>query len=171
MCAGQGRDLLETLVDHPRRGDVRARLVELDPHNTARASAAVREAGLDQVDVLTGDASCCAAYEGYLPADIALVCGVFGNVSNQDIEHTIKQLPRLCRSGATVIWTRHRKAPDVTPRIRNWFASNGYEELGFDTADGYLFSVGTNKLCAPALPYQRDLKLFEFIGDGTEAFL
>ena len=28
MCAGQGRDLLEVLADHPRRDDVRARLVE-----------------------------------------------------------------------------------------------------------------------------------------------
>ena len=30
MCAGQGRDLLGVLADHPRRADVRARLVELD---------------------------------------------------------------------------------------------------------------------------------------------
>jgi hypothetical protein len=30
LCAGQGRDLLGVLADHPRREDVRARLVELD---------------------------------------------------------------------------------------------------------------------------------------------
>ena len=29
ICAGQGRDLLEVLVDHPRRADVTAHLVEL----------------------------------------------------------------------------------------------------------------------------------------------
>lgn len=34
LCAGQGRDLLEVLADHPRRGDVGARLVELDERNT-----------------------------------------------------------------------------------------------------------------------------------------
>jgi hypothetical protein len=33
LCAGQGRDLLGVLADHPRRGDVTARLVELDPGN------------------------------------------------------------------------------------------------------------------------------------------
>ena len=31
LCAGQGRDVLDVLPDHPRRDDVRARLVELDP--------------------------------------------------------------------------------------------------------------------------------------------
>jgi hypothetical protein len=31
MCAGQGHDVLGALPDHPRRGDVTARLVELDP--------------------------------------------------------------------------------------------------------------------------------------------
>src|SRR5437867_2671389 len=37
LCAGQGRDLLGVLADHPRRDDVRARLVELDARNTALA--------------------------------------------------------------------------------------------------------------------------------------
>ncbi|MFZ1991477.1 MAG: SAM-dependent methyltransferase, partial [Alphaproteobacteria bacterium] len=37
LCAGQGRDLIEVLADHPRRTDVHARLVELDERNTAIA--------------------------------------------------------------------------------------------------------------------------------------
>jgi hypothetical protein len=46
MCAGQGRDLLGVLVEHPRRGDVRALLVELDPRNAAVAERTARaEAG------------------------------------------------------------------------------------------------------------------------------
>jgi hypothetical protein len=31
LCAGQGRDLIGVLAHHPRRHDVTARLVELDP--------------------------------------------------------------------------------------------------------------------------------------------
>jgi hypothetical protein len=31
MCAGDGRDLLGALADHPRRTDVTARLVEFEP--------------------------------------------------------------------------------------------------------------------------------------------
>lgn len=38
VCAGQGRDLVDVLADHPRRDDVAARLVELDPGNTAFAA-------------------------------------------------------------------------------------------------------------------------------------
>ena len=37
LCAGQGRDLLEVLADHPRRGDVQAVLVEMDDRNVAAA--------------------------------------------------------------------------------------------------------------------------------------
>ncbi|WP_345461208.1 class I SAM-dependent methyltransferase family protein [Actinoallomurus oryzae] len=82
LCAGQGRDLLEVLDGHPRRADVRARLVELDERNTALASAAVRAAGLDQVEVLTGDAALTDHYRGMVPADVVLVCGLFGNITD-----------------------------------------------------------------------------------------
>jgi hypothetical protein len=39
MCAGEGRDLLEVLADHPRSGDVGGRLVELNPELAGRAAA------------------------------------------------------------------------------------------------------------------------------------
>ena len=42
MCAGQGRDLLSVLAQHPRRADVTARLVELDAANVAVAREAAR---------------------------------------------------------------------------------------------------------------------------------
>ena len=41
--------------------------------------------GLDQIDVVLGDASTTSAYEGMAPADVVLVCGVFANVSDDDI--------------------------------------------------------------------------------------
>jgi hypothetical protein len=37
LCAGQGRDVIGVLAGHPRRDDVRARLVELDERNVAVA--------------------------------------------------------------------------------------------------------------------------------------
>ena len=58
---GQGRDLLGVLADHPRRDDVRARLVELDVRNTALAEERSRAARLTHVDVVTADASLTAA--------------------------------------------------------------------------------------------------------------
>jgi hypothetical protein len=168
MCAGQGRDLLGVLPGHPRRDDVSALLVELDPRNVefARGSAG----GL-RVEVVEGDASVCAAYQGFVPADLVLVCGVFGNISDADIRYTVANLARLCRTGSTVIWTRHREPPDATPVIREWFAEHGFRDVGFDSEDGFRYGVGTQQLTGPPLPYRPDLRLFDFVGDGSEAHL
>ena len=96
MCAGQGRDLLGVLADHPRRADVHARLVELDPRNAELAGRAASAAGLDRVEVVVGDATVTTAYDGAVPADLVLVCGVFGHASDDDIHRIIDHLPSLC---------------------------------------------------------------------------
>jgi hypothetical protein len=159
MCAGQGLDLLGVLEDHPRTPDVRAILVELDPTNAAKA----RDSAPPEVEVKIGDAARSGAYAAVVPVHLALVCGVFGNISDADIHTTITELPRFCAPGATVIWTRHREAPDLTPTIRNWFAGNGFTEVAFDFEDGYHYGVGTHRLIGEPLPYRDDLHLFRFI--------
>jgi predicted RNA methylase len=164
MCAGQGRDLLGVLPDHPRRPDVTARLVELDPRNVALARQAVRAAGLDGVEVVQGDAALCSSYAGAVPADIVLACGVFGNITDEDLQFTVANLPSFCRTGSTVIWTRNVGRHDITPTIREWFADNGFSEVGFDVEDGYPFSVGAHRLTGPALPFAPEIRLFQFIG-------
>jgi hypothetical protein len=110
-------------------------LVESDPHNAALARHGAAEAGLSQVEVRAADASRVASYAGALPADVLLLCGIFGNVSEDDIRRTAQAAPALCAAGATVIWTRHRRAPDLTPRTREWFRAGGFEEVAFDTPD------------------------------------
>jgi len=166
-CAGQGRDLFGALADHPRAGDVAARLVEADPVNVEIARAAAEEAGLPGVEVVEGDASRARAYAGAVPADLVLWCGVFGNVSEPDMRWSIQHLPELCAPGATVIWTRHRRPPDLTPRIRAWFADAGFEEVGFEAPDGYVFGVGVHRLVGPARPLAAGLSFFTFTGDGA----
>ena len=116
MCAGEGRDLLGVLADHPRASDVTGRLVELDPELAARAAARAPVG----IEVVCGDASTSDVYTGAVPADLVLVCGVFGNISDADVEHTVRTLASLCAPGATAIWTRHRREPDLTvsvPRV------------------------------------------------------
>lgn len=169
ICAGQGRDLVGALRDHARRGDVEARLVELDEGNVGYARESAQSAGLGGVEVVVGDASITTAYEGRVPADLLLVCGVFGNVTDADIRHTIEKLPSLCRSRATVIWTRHREPPDMTPTIRGWFEGAEFEEVGFDSEEGFLFGIGTHRFLGTAQPFERDVRLFDFIGDGAQA--
>jgi hypothetical protein len=163
MCAGEGRDLLGVLVDHPRRDDVRARLVELDEGNASIAQASVEQADLDGVEVVVGDAAATDAYVGAVPAELVLACGVFGNVVDDDIRRTIEVLPQLCAAGATVVWTRHRKEPDVTPKVRAWFVESGFAELSFDAPDDFLFSVGVNRLTVGPEPLRPGVQMFEFV--------
>jgi hypothetical protein len=162
VCAGQGHDLIGVLAEHPRRLDVSARLVELDAHNVELAQAAAVAAGLDAVEVLAGDASLTDAYVGAVPADVVLLCGVFGNISEPDIVNTIEQLGQLCAPNATVIWTRHRRSPDLVPAIRETFERCGFEELAFGEAPP--FGVGVNRLLVAPQPLQPGARLFDFIG-------
>jgi hypothetical protein len=101
------------------------------------------------------------------PVDLLLVCGVFGNISDDDIRATISELPTLLAERAAVLWTRHRFAPDLTPAIRGWFGGAGFEEIGFDTEDGYLFGVGTMRFTAAPRELGQDRRLFAFVGDGN----
>ena len=82
LCAGQGRDVIPVVAAHPRRADVQARLVELDPRNASLAASAAREAGLDAVEVVAGDAALTGAFAGAVPAGVVLACGIFGNVES-----------------------------------------------------------------------------------------
>ncbi|HEY7484583.1 MAG TPA: class I SAM-dependent methyltransferase family protein [Streptosporangiaceae bacterium] len=165
MCAGQGRDLLPVLAVHPRRDDTTARLVELDGRNARVAADMAREAGLDGVEVVVGDASATDVYAGAVPAEIVMVCGVFGNITDDDIERTISFLPQLCAGGATVIWTRHREEPDVTPSICRWFAEYGFEQLAIVPPPGPAdFGLGTHRYLGTAEPLRRGEQLFDFVG-------
>jgi hypothetical protein len=127
--------VIETLPDHPRRDDVSAVLVEADAANVAWARDAASAARLIQVEVRQADASRVASFADALPADVLLLCGIFGNVSMADIERTATAAPALCAPGATVIWTRHRREPDLTPQIRAWFTAAGFEEVAFGSPE------------------------------------
>jgi hypothetical protein len=162
VCAGQGHDAIGVLAEHPRRGDVSARLVELDEQNVLLAHGAASAAGLDAVEVIAADASVADAYVGAVPADVVLVCGVFGNLATADIADTIERLVQLCAPHATVIWTRHRRPPDLVPHIRESFERAGFQEIAF--GDASPFGVGSNRLRVTPSPLQPGVKLFEFIG-------
>jgi predicted RNA methylase len=163
LCAGQGRDVIGVLPGHPRRDDVHGILVEADPHNAEAARRAAAQAGLGRVEVREADAAVVAGFADALPADVLLLCGIFGNVSHEDIRFTAEAAAAMCRPGGTVIWTRHRRAPDLTPQIRAWFAASGFDELAFDVLDtDRLMSVGANRLRRPGTAGLPDRPLFTF---------
>jgi hypothetical protein len=160
LCAGQGRDVIGVLAGHPRRDDVRARLVELDERNVAVARQA---AGLDGVEVLQADAGITDACVGAVPAQIVVACGIFGNISDSDIQATVAALPSLCAPGALVLWTRHRSPPDLTPAIRSWFGEAGFREEAFGTSPDGFMSVGAQRLAGEPAALALGQRLFTFV--------
>lgn len=171
LCAGQGRDLIGALSRHPRRDDVSARLVELDPRNAAVARAAAEAAGLSQVEVVTGDAALTDHYAGMVPAYLVLVCGVFGNMTDDDVRRTIGYCTQLCAHGGTVVWTRGRWEPDLVPEICDWFAAHDFELVWVsDPEQGWPetgWGAGAHRFTAtPHVPLERGARMFTFTGHG-----
>ncbi len=165
ICAGQGHDLIGVLEGHPRRNDVDALLVELDEGNVASARASAAGAGLSSVQVLEADAARSDSYADAVPAGLVLACGVFGNISIEDVHRTIAALPSLCSAGATVLWTRHRNPPDLVPEVLASFERAGFENVALREAPH--LAVGASVLRRPPDPFRAGITMFEFIGQGA----
>ena len=115
-CAGQGLDVIGSLTGHARADDVRALLVEMDGHNVEVARERAAAAGLSAVEVVQGDASVTSVYRDAVPANVLLLCGIFGNIPHDDVRTTVAAASSLCAPGAVVVWTRHRRPPIGPPR-------------------------------------------------------
>lgn len=163
VCAGQGHDLLGVLSNRSDADRVGATLLECDERNVAAAQDKVSASGLSKVTVAHTDAGDLAAYVGAVPADLVLMAGVFGNISDADVARTIAALPQLCNPGATVIWTRHRREPDLTPRIRRWLTDANLVERAFHAPEDVLFSVGVHRYVGNAHPLTSRGQLFQFL--------
>ena len=164
MCAGEGRDVVGVLAAHRRRDEIDALLIELNPRIAETARAAAAAAGLTHVRVAVADASSTDSYAGAVPADIVLACGVFGNMSDGDIRHTVSRLPELCAPGATVIWTRGRSpAHDLVPTIQAWFSEAGFNQVRADVPAGETFSVVSHRLVARPRRLESGVRLFRFV--------
>jgi hypothetical protein len=162
LCSGDARDIVGAVTAAGRRIDVRGRLVELDPVLSAAARERIDAAGLPGLEVAQADAGTAASFDGAVPADLVLLCGIFGNVTDADIRRTIEAMPTVCAPGAMVIWTRHRRDPDVTPSIRTWFEQAGFRHEAFDSISASSGSVGVERFEGQPRPYDPELRLFTF---------
>ena len=166
-CSGDGRDLLEVLAEEPDAERFGVRLLELDEQLAARAEDLARRSGLAGVDVVRADAGRTESYAGAVPADLLMLCGVFGNLRDADVQWTIETARHLCAPGAQVVWTRGRFADrdgvEPTDRLRAWFAEAGFEEVSLDAPADTGYRVGVHRLVAPAEPLVLGRQLFTFV--------
>lgn len=168
LCAGQARDVIGVLPGHHRQADVTALLVEFDANLADQARIRAAAADLAGLQVRQADAGLVASYADALPADVLLLCGIFGNISDDDIRRTIRAAAIMCRPGGTVIWTRHRRDPDLTPQLREWFTEAGFDEIAFESPPtATRTGVGVSRLRnAPAVPAHGDAAIAPS-ADGT----
>ncbi len=134
LCAGDGRDLLGALAERPDAGRVRAVLVEVHPAIAERAREAARDVAAE-VDVRQADAGDTAAYADAVPADLVLLVGIMGNITDEDLARTIAAAPALCAPGATLVWTRGRWNGDRNDVVRGRLAAAGFTEIAYDVLD------------------------------------
>lgn len=161
-CAGDGRDLLGVLAGRTDAHRVSAVLVEQEPTLVARARELARTSAAS-VDVRQADAALSVVYEDAVPADLVLLCGIFGNIGDADVRATVHAAPQLCAPGAELVWTRHRSGYDLTPTVRRWFAEAGFDEVAFIAPDDAEWSVGVHRWAGDPVPLERGRTWFTFL--------
>jgi hypothetical protein len=144
LCAGDGRDIIPALARRRPEQRPTVTLVEIDPVLAAAATERAAAAGVD-VTVLVADAGSRSTWEHVLPVDLLTLCGIFGNVSDDDIRTCIDAALSMLTPNGTVVWTRGSSNDvDLRPVVRQWFRDAGFDEIGFDGgAAGY--GVGANR--------------------------
>jgi hypothetical protein len=161
LCAGDGRDVATAARGHARAPDLTGCLVELDAGLAEQAMANLAPLGTT-LEVRAGDAGDPTVWADVLPVDLLLLCGIFGNVPDADIERTAATTAAICAPGATVLWTRHRRPPDLTPQIQEWFEAAGCTTLGFWSGGPGGFGVGEARFDGAGRSLERSRPLFAF---------
>ena len=161
LCAGDGRDLLGVLAERPDAARVQAVLVEVHPAIAERARRAA--AGMAaSVEVRCADAGDTTAYADAVPAELVLLVGIMGNITDADLARTIAAAPALCAPGATLVWTRGRSGGDRNGAVRARLAAAGFAELAYDVLDeDTLPAVGAARYDGPPAPLPAG-RLFTF---------
>jgi hypothetical protein len=163
-CSGDGRDILGVLSDRDDAERMSVTLIEIHPEIAGQARDTARAVGLAGIDIRIADAGHSDAYVDAVPADVVLLVGVFGNISDADLERTIGAAGQLCGPGATLLWTRSRAEMDRNDVVRSWFARAGFTELGYETReDAGRPSVGVMRYDGPVTELVPGRRLFTFV--------
>jgi hypothetical protein len=170
VCAGDGRDILGVLAEREDAARVAVTLVEVLPELVERARSAAAGVAAE-VEVLAADAGRSGTYVGLatVPADVVLLVGVLGNISEADVAATVAAMPGLCASGATLVWSRGRSldgADDFVTPVRKASSAAGFTEMSirtFDVEDDRT-ALGVVRFNGPPVPLGPQELWFTFVG-------
>lgn len=163
LCAGDGRDVLDVVgrrAAHPEPSIV---LVEQDCRLAAAAAERANAHRLSQVVVVQGDAGLASTWSEHVPVDLLLLCGIFGNISSDDVRRTIDSIPALVRHGGHIVWTRGSDpGPDLRNQLRAWCSATGLIEVAYD-GPPEAFGVALNVRPPTAIDQPVPPQLFTFL--------
>jgi hypothetical protein len=145
MCAGDGRDVTGVLSSHPRRTDVTAWLVDSDRQSVVIGTRQAASVGLAKtVSFVSGDATLYETYKDIPPADIVLVCGVWGHVAPDQRALLVAGIASLCKSDGVVIWTRGL-GPNMSrlQEIQSHFAGADWDKVRVSNTPDQKWAVAT----------------------------
>jgi hypothetical protein len=145
LCCGEARDLTGAAAGHSRAGDLTGCAVELSGGLATIAAQNLRDAGTD-IEVRCADAGRSVHWLDVTPVDLLVLAGIFGNLTDGDIRRTIATVPAIVRPGGAVIWTRHRRGGDITPKVREWFDEAGCTPTAFSSPGAGKFGVGVERV-------------------------
>jgi hypothetical protein len=164
MFAGDGRDVLGVLGNHQRQNDVVACLIEQSSQAVDTGTQRALELGLESVATFRHtDATDYEAYRGLAPADLILLCGVWGHVPSQERPQLIQALASLCAAGGMVIWTRGiSKGMKQFEQIEGLFTAAQWEPVQIRFTPNNQWAVATHRYYGTAIPRPTQGRIFHF---------
>lgn len=167
ICAGQGRDILGVLRDHPRRDDVVVTLVEQDPRNAESAQEMARAGGLTGVTVVVGDAGDATTYLDVPRASLAIMVGFIAHIDDDDLARLVGFLPQLCAVHGLVFWCHGSHYIDFPAHARALFARAGFVPLDVECAGDRRWNVGIERFEGRPQELETGVRLFTFRRPST----
>jgi len=164
ICAGDGRDVINVVDSHSRRGDVTAWLVEADCKSVEAGIARARAAGLDNhVRLIQADATMFATYQDIPRADVLLFCGVWGHVAAEERDSVVAACRALCCQGGSLIWTRGVQFGMArVDEIRGLFRESQWEQAQETITSDKKWVVVTHRLRQPNTSPPSNGRIFHF---------
>ncbi len=168
MCAGDGRDVIGAVRSHRRRKDIAAWLVELNSQSVELGKGYSVNAGLDRtLKFINADATIYSTYRSIGPADIVLVCGVWGHVPAHEKTLLVRAISTLCKPGGAVIWTRGTsKGIGRVREIEALFAGSWWEKERVTYTADAAWAIATYRYRGPAHELPAVGQIFHFQKDA-----
>jgi hypothetical protein len=164
LAAGDARDILDVLeqrpADVPR---IAGRMIEILPELVATAQSRIAAIG-SPLEMVEDDAGDPQNLIGHIPADVVLLIGIMGNVSDDDDDYLADVVASFCAPGALMIWSRGHDNVEMVRRIRGRLADAGFVDQRFWPVPNGTYGLGTARWPdKPTPPLPMDRKLFTFI--------